>query len=136
MNIVIDTNILFSALIRDSITREIIVESGWNIYYPEISFHEIRKYKTYILGKSGMDEDEYKKLLNDLLNQITIIPEESIRCKLEEARKVIGEVDPDDVVFIAAALGLEDSVIWSDDKDFDKQDKVKVLKTVDMVGLM
>ncbi len=50
MIFVIDTNILISALIRDSTTRKIIVKSGWEFYYPEISFHEVRKYKGLVLA--------------------------------------------------------------------------------------
>lgn len=44
---VIDTNIILSAFIKNSTTRKIIVESGWDFYYPEMSFHEIRKYKNF-----------------------------------------------------------------------------------------
>lgn len=129
MRIVVDTNILLSALIKDSITRKIIVESGWNFYYPEMSFHEIRKYKNLVLRKSKMSEDEYNKLLDLLLKHINIVPDERIINNLEEAKGVISHIDPDDVVFIAVGLGISDSIIWSDDSDFDKQDKIKTLKS-------
>ena len=36
MRFVIDTNIILSALIKDSSTRKIILKSGWNFYYPEM----------------------------------------------------------------------------------------------------
>ena len=52
MILVIDTNILLASLIRDSTTRKIIVESGWGFYYPEMSFHEVRKYKGLVLEMS------------------------------------------------------------------------------------
>lgn len=52
MKFVIDTNILLSALIRDSTTRKIIIKSGWSFYYPEMSFHEVRKYKGLVLEMS------------------------------------------------------------------------------------
>ena len=42
-------------------------------------------------------------------------------------------IDPEDIVFIATALSISDSAIWSDDGHFEKQDKVKVLKTKDVV---
>ena len=44
MILVIDTNILLASLIRDSTIRKIIVESDWEFFYPEVSFHEVRKY--------------------------------------------------------------------------------------------
>ncbi len=57
MKIVIDTNKLMSALIKDSLTRTIITTSGWSFYYPNISFQEIEKYKNVILEKSEMSEE-------------------------------------------------------------------------------
>ena len=52
MILVIDTNIFLASLIRDSTTRKIIIESGWNFFYPEMSFHEVRKYKDLVLKMS------------------------------------------------------------------------------------
>jgi predicted nucleic acid-binding protein len=135
MIFVIDTNILISALIRDSTTRKIIVKSEWEFYYPEKSFHEVRKYKNLVLEKSGMDEQEYTEMLNYLLKHIKLVPEELIQQKLEKANKLFGKIDPDDVVFLAIALSLDNSKIWSDDSHFEKQDEVKVFKTKDMVKL-
>jgi predicted nucleic acid-binding protein len=135
MKLIVDTNILLSALIKDSTTRKIIVKSGWDFFYPEISMHEIRKYKDLVLKKSGMNETSYLKLLNYLLGHITLVPDEKILGKLNEAKKIMLRIDPDDVVFVAAALGLKDSVIWSDDSDFEKQNKVKFLKSQHIVKL-
>ena len=36
-------------------------------------------------------------------------------------------------VFIAAALSYPDSKIWSDDKHFERQNKIQVLKTKSMI---
>jgi predicted nucleic acid-binding protein len=135
MRFVIDTNILLSALIKDSTTRKIIVKSGWNFYYPEMSFHEVRKYKELVLKKSGMDEADYNKLLDLLLEHINIVPDERIMNNLEKAKEVIAHIDPDDVVFIATKFSISDSIIWSDDSDFDKQDEVMVLKSEKIVKL-
>ena len=132
MILVIDSNILLASLIRDSTVRKIIVESGWEFYYPKMSFHEVRKYKDLVLEKSGMNEEEYTELLNHLLKHITLVPEEQIKGKIEEANEILGEIDPDDVVFLATAFSIDNANIWSDDAHFEKQDKVKVLKTEDM----
>lgn len=135
MKFVIDTNVLLSALIKDSITREILVTSGWDFYYPEIAFHEVRKYKELVLEKSGMQEQEYEELLNKLMNCVIIVPEEQIKQHLEEADKLLGHIDKDDVVFLATALSMENVTIWSDDAHFDKQDKALNLKTKEVIEL-
>lgn len=45
------------------------------------------------------------------------------------------DIDPDDVVFIAADLGINNSIIWTDDKDFDKQTDIRIIKTKELVKL-
>ena len=65
--IVIDTNIIISALIKDSATRKIIVESSLQFAYPEPSLQEIMKYKNYILEKSGYSKSTFDSILNKLL---------------------------------------------------------------------
>jgi predicted nucleic acid-binding protein len=172
MILTIDTNILLAGLIKDSTVRKIIVESGWGFYYPEMSFHEVRKYKDLVLetlgnsvcaisslqceskqlnfrraqehapgfspavlDKSGMSEEEYTELLNHLLKHITLVTEEQINPKIDEADKLLGNVDPDDVVFLATAFSIENSKIWSDDLHLEKQNKIRVFKTKHIVKL-
>jgi predicted nucleic acid-binding protein len=135
MILVIDSNILLAGLIKNSTVRKIIVESGWEFPYPEMSFHEVQKYKYLVLEKSGMSEKEYAELLNHLLKHITLVPEEQIKPKIEEADKLLGKVDPDDVVFLATAFSIENSKIWSDDPHLEKQNKIGVFKTKHIVKL-
>jgi predicted nucleic acid-binding protein len=134
MKIIIDSNILISALIKDSTTRAIIVKSGWAFYYPEISFHEIRKYKELVLTKSGMTEQEYRKLVTVLLQYIQLLPLEAFQEHIPAAANELAHVDPGDVVFLAAAVSVG-GVVWSDDAHFDRQHLVKNLKTGDVVRL-
>jgi predicted nucleic acid-binding protein len=135
MILVIDTNILLAGLIKDSTVRKIIVESGWEFHYPEMSFHEVRKYKDLVLEKSGMNEEEYTELLNHLLRHITLVPEEQIKERIQEADGILGKVDPDDVVFLATALSIENSKMWSDDLHLEKQNKIRVFKTKHIMKL-
>ncbi|PLW80678.1 hypothetical protein C0585_01405 [Candidatus Woesearchaeota archaeon] len=129
MNIIVDTNVLLSALIKDSITRKIIMNSNWKFYYPEISFHEIRKYKELVKKKAKLNEEEYTKLISTLLKNIRLVSKEQIIEHLEEAKKIFLEIDPDDVAFIATSLSIKDSIIWTNDKGYEKQDKIIFIKT-------
>lgn len=133
MKVITDVNVILSALIRDSTTRKIILNSEFDFYFPEPSLHKIRKYKDYILEKSGLTEEEYNKIMATLFKYIRVVPTEEIEKNWNEAKKIMGHIDPEDVVFIATALSIEDSVVWSDDRHFEKQYKVKVLKTEDIV---
>ena len=135
MKIILDVNIILSALIRDSITRKIILNSEFDFYFPEPSLHKIRKYENYILEKSGLTEEEYDKILAILFKYIRLVPTEEIEKNWNEAKKIMEHIDKEDVVFIATALSIEHSVIWSDDRHFEKQDKIKVLKTKEIANL-
>ncbi|MEK6874494.1 MAG: PIN domain-containing protein [Nanoarchaeota archaeon] len=136
MIFVIDSNILISALIKDSVARKIIIESEWMYYYPEVAFHEIRKYKEMILEKSGMTEFEYFELLDSLLKHIILVPQEQFSKNLQEANEILGTIDVDDVVFLAVAMSIQNSTIWSNDHHLHQQHKVMALKTEDVVKLL
>lgn len=135
MNIVVDVNALISGLLKNSTSRHLIVNSNQEFYFPEPSLQKIRKYKDYLLGKTGYSELEFLVIFHYLLKFIKVIPTEEILQHWDEAKKIMEHIDPEDVTIIAAALSQENSVIWSDDAHFDQQDKVFVLKTRDMIGL-
>lgn len=123
-----------AALIRDSAARMILELSENEFYYPKLSLMELEEHKTLVLNKSGLNENEYRSLLNSLLKRIRLVDSEKVAMFLGEAKEVMQRIDPDDVIFIACALSLSNSLIWSDDKHFDKQNKVKVLKTKDLMN--
>ena len=85
-----------------------------------MSFHEIREYKDLVIDKSGMNEKEYISLLNHLLKHVALVPEEQVKGKIGEAKELLGKIDPDDVIFLATTLSMDDSKIWSDDTHFEK----------------
>jgi predicted nucleic acid-binding protein len=134
MKLVIDTNIILSALIKDSITRKIIIESNWEFYYPLISFYEINKYKNLVLKKSNISKEKYELLLMYLFKHIILIKNDKILNNLEKAKNIMFNIDPNDVVFIATALSIKNSIIWSDDNDFKKQNDVLVVNTEEIIN--
>ena len=64
-----------------------------------------------------------------------LIVDSIVLSHMEEAAKIMDKIDPDDTKFIAAALATN-SDIWSDDKHFEKQNKVKVWKTKDLIRFL
>jgi predicted nucleic acid-binding protein len=56
MNIVIDSNILFSALIKNSLTRKIILEYNGLFLFPEFIFEEMNKHEIKVLNTSEFME--------------------------------------------------------------------------------
>lgn len=130
MKIVIDTNVLIAAIIKNSLTRRILLFSGYKFYLPEYAFDEFLKYEATILQKAKLPFEHYREVLGTLLVSIHVVRPPEYNSYLKEAEYLFGAIDQGDVPFLAAALAL-DAVIWSEDKDFEKQDKVKILKTKD-----
>ena len=134
MNIVIDTNIFISALIKDGMTRNLIISSKDSLLIPEFEFDEIEKHKKEILEKSKLSESELNNLFSNLLKYVAVIETEKIIRYRGEAFEIIGKIDKDDVIFIATALACN-GMIWSEDSDFQKQNKIKILTTKDMIKI-
>jgi len=136
LKIVIDSNILFSALIKDSITRRIILDYENQFLFPSYIFEEMEIHKTELLTKSKMKEKDFEELLSLLLRKVIIIPNEILLHYKKEAYQIIKDIDPDDVTFIACALAFNDSVIWSDDKKLKQQSKIRIKNTNEMYSLI
>lgn len=135
MNIIIDTNIFISALIKEGITREIIAKSGLNFIFPEFELKEIKEHKEEIIRGSGLSKKEFDILLLRLLNYVKIAPVEITLNFKKEAEEIMGKIDNDDVQFIATAIAFN-SLIWSNDNHFKKQNKIKVLTTKEIINFL
>jgi len=133
--VVVDTNIILSAAIADSKTRELVVNLDQQLVAPEAIHTEIGKYRDLIQEKSGLTPAELDTLLNTLFKYIQLIPDADIKKEINQAEEELGDVDSDDVVFLAAALS-PDGVIWSDDKDLQEQDLLTVYTTSEIVDWM
>lgn len=133
MKLVVDTNVIFSALMSGGKTREIILRENIDFYVPEYFFTEVMNNSEIIKKKTDLSGKDLSSLFNLLLEEIEIIPKAEFDRKLSEANSIIEEKDPDDAPFLALALKLN-ADIWSDDKDFQEQEKVKVWTTGDLVN--
>jgi len=134
MRIVVDTNILISSLIKDSITREILLLPYMDFYLPEFALEEVEAHKVKISKLSGLSPDEIDFSLDLLLENISIVPAQTIRPYLKEAEKIIGDIDPEDIPFIALALAVDNDGIWTNDKHFKKVRKIKIWNTPELLA--
>lgn len=132
MDLVVDANVVISALITDSTTRELIVTLEPQLSTPETVHDEIRKYEDLIVEKSGMAGDEVRQFLELLFEYIETVPADEFYQHIDRAEDAIGETDPDDVLYLACALG-RGAGIWSDDSDFETQDLVPVFTTSEVI---
>jgi predicted nucleic acid-binding protein len=136
MRLVIDTNRIVAALIKSSVTREIILCDKFELFSPDYILTEIDDNREYLIKKAKINVKEFEEILITLLNHIFLVPFDDFKDKYFEALKIMNNIDPDDTPFLALGLSSKLDGIWTEDKDFDKQKKLKIYSTKDLLKLM
>ena len=117
--VVVDTNILFAALVgRQSRLREMLLtEAGINFCCPRFVFTELFKHKERILAATNLSEDELLEALNSLFAHIQFLDESAIPIgHWLEARRLCVDIDEKDTPFVALALYLN-APLWTEDHE-------------------
>ena len=116
-SVVVDTNLIFSALIpKASKIREILFESNMIFYSPNFLITEIYTHKDKLLKCSKLTESEFYLYFNGLIERIKFIPTEFIgKDSRQKAYDLCKDIDVKDIPFIALAIDLG-IPIWTGDK--------------------
>jgi len=136
VRLIVDTNVLISALVKKSTVRGLLLNPLFEFYVPEHCIEEIERHVGEISERSGFSVENVYLLLGVLLTSVQVVPAERVVKKYKEAEKIMGKIDRDDVPFLALALSFPNDGIWTEDKHFLKQDRVKVWRTRDLLELL
>ncbi|MHC1583600.1 MAG: PIN domain-containing protein [Methanosarcinales archaeon] len=158
MRLVVDANVLFSFFKKESKTRRLIL--NFEILEPvtpsfcieELNKHkrrdasvakamiessfcieELNKHKRLICEKSKLSDSEFEEVLNDLLISVKVFSLSEYRESLSDAKTI--SPDPDDIDLFALALKLN-CPIWSQEKTFKSQSRIKVFSTFDLLSIL
>lgn len=137
MKIVMDSNILFSALISG---KELYINifKTLQIFVPDFIFVEISKYEERIIKKIKAP-DEFSFFIRDLFSQITVIPKLGIsKQNYKKALSLCENIDPKDTPYLSLSIELN-IPLWTNDKKlinglFDKGYK-KIITTEEIFKL-
>lgn len=132
MTLVVDTNVLLSALIADSVTRTLLSAVDDPLVAPVALKRELSQQGELVREKSGLAEPELEELTDRLFDHLEFVTDSELEAYRAEAADELADVDPDDVIFLAAALAV-DGGIWSDDRHLRNQDLVPVVTTEEVV---
>lgn len=133
MQLVVDANVVMSALARDSTVRTALRITPDEVATPWYIAVEIDKHRGEIRTKSGLSSDAFDDLLDTLWVYIEVVPQDEMRPHLQEAARAMHAYDPDDTLYAAAALAVDGAVV-SNDKAFEKQQVVPHLWTSEFVN--
>ena len=118
--IVIDANILFSALLKkDNPYIEIIMSGSRKFFTPKFVFIELFKHKGKILKCSSLSEEELLEMLEMILEWIEFISLKEIDQQCLQRAYELTLVDLLDAPFVALSLFL-DARLWTGDKKLCK----------------
>ncbi len=136
MRIVIDTNVLMAGLLKDSIIREILVSKNIHFFLPDLAIKEVLKYKDYLCKKSSYTINELEILLSYLLENIKVIPVIKIKKYMKKAENIMGKIDINDSSFVATCFAINADGIWSFDRHFKIQNKIRIFDIKDIIKFM
>lgn len=119
MNIVVDTNIVFSAILNaDGTIADLLLNSDetFKFYAPNFMLEELEKHHEKMKSISGLSEQELRFLESFILKKIEIISEDFIdHNNWNIAKRLTEDVDEFDIPFVALSIELE-CPLWTGDK--------------------
>lgn len=142
MNIIVDSNILFTFFWKDSAFSILLKRKELKLFAPKYALEEIKKYEDEIVKKTKLSKEEFKIKMLELLNYINFINIEDYKCEFKNikilAKTFHGEEYTEllnDIDFLALAIKIN-APLWTHDKLLKKQDKIKVLTTKEIIELL
>lgn len=131
--IVADANTVVSATLSDGIVRKLLLATEDTLYAPAFLRKEIEKYEPMLRERSGLSESELDALLERLFRRLRFLSTERTVRHHERAEREMRAIDPNDALYVAAALEL-DAAIWSMDEGLGEQTAVPCLTNSAMVA--
>jgi predicted nucleic acid-binding protein len=143
MRIVVDSNIVFSAILNsDSRIGRIILHpnSRCNFYATDQLFEEIDNHKDKIKSLTGFSDDELEKIIQLITKRIRFINIRLVPLEMyKKAESLTQDIDVDDTEFIALTEHAK-AKLWSGDKKLIKGLKQKnwnkVISTEELFNLI
>jgi len=136
VKLIVDTSVLIAALMKKSTVRELLLNPLFEFYVPEYCIEEIERHVGEISERSGLSVENVYLLLGVLLASVQVVPAERFSKRIKEAEKIMDKIDMDDVPFIALALSFPNDGVWTEDRHFLKQGRVKVWRTRDLLKML
>lgn len=133
MRLVVDSNRFIAALIKDGLARTIISSRNIAFYSPEYVLEEVEQYLPYIINKSKMSKENVELLFALFSENIETVSDYDIKRKMLEAKEIMKNIDINDAPILACALAIRNQGIWTEDCHFEKHDKIRMWKSIELL---
>jgi predicted nucleic acid-binding protein len=119
MNILVDTNILFSIIISPTgaIAKTIeAIKNSHKVFISDFSFDEINNHKQKLLNLSKLSESDLDKIIEFFEKDFIVITSEAFSDEsILSAFELVKDVDIDDLPIVASVLSTK-SILFTGDK--------------------
>jgi predicted nucleic acid-binding protein len=132
MKVVVDTNILFSFFWKESFTKNLLINSKFELVSPEFALAELEKYSKEIIKKTKITKKRFDLELLELQKVVSFVKRDIYKKFLKNAE----DISPDrfDVDFFALCLSF-DCFLWSNDSFLKNQNEIKIFSTEEIIEL-
>ena len=133
MELVVDANVLTAAILKNGLTRELLLDTRLKLCAPEHLLLEVQgvfKRDRSIQKRAGLEGKALQEVIYFLTQRIETHSENVFSSSIKEALTLAPH--PEDAPYLALALRLS-IPIWSNDLGIRAQKKVKVYSTKDLV---
>ena len=119
MNIVIDSNIIMSILIKENgftSKRFQLFADNHLLFIHKATIVEIEKHQQKLLKSSKLTIEDFEILKTKIFNQVAIIEKDEISLNVQsQAFLLVKDIDENDTAFVATTIYLN-AILWSGDK--------------------
>ena len=136
MELVVDANVLLASLLKEAITRELLLDTRLRLYAPEHLISEtlhLLKRSASLRKRIHLSAKELEELFYLLTQEIETIPKKEFTSQMNEALKIAPHKE--DAPYLALALA-RNIPIWSNDRGIHAQSKVKVYTTKELISTL
>jgi len=134
--LIVDASVIIAALLRDSTTRKVLLNSDLRLVAPGMVEDEISRHIEELSARNSLPVETNRRALGMLLRHIRLLDLDDYGGFLPDALRLIGERDASDAPYLAAALAVKADGIWSHDADFTVQDRFRVWTTAQLRELL
>lgn len=145
MRVVVDTNIVFSAMLNPSAAIGQIIIYGqrhrqFEFFAPNLLKEEIKKHRSKIIEVSkSIDDTTFEDIRDEIFRCINFVSEEQVPYEFwHDAIPIVRDIDMDDIAFVALAEYL-DAKLWTGDKrllsGLEKRGFARIVTTNEISGM-
>ena len=139
MPIVVDVNVIISSLLSNGMSFDVFLLNSllkkFDFIAPEYLLMELERHEQELLDYTKISQQDFKNVLEFIIEEITFIPHSNFSDKLVEARSFLSK-HTKDVPYLALSLKCNSCPIFSGDKILKKLSPVNVLSPRDLLDVL